>query len=352
MPPDANWNAAMTAFTRGNMAEAARRFELVADASPDRASSWTLAAGSFWAARANLLAGNPQKYAPYLKRAALHGRTFYGLVAQKALGMQIQPDFEVPALDRKRTDMLRDDRAARRALALLQLGATTAAERELFAASIDADPRYVEAVMALAQKAQLPACRCASATPTGTSVTTSRATTAACIRSRRGNPRAARVSTVHWSMPSCARNRRSIQGALGRGRDGPDAADAGHGARGLRALCAGDRGGQSLGSVGEHVAGPGLHLDAAQRDRRQSRAHDGGLQWRAGQRDALGQFAERLAGSAPLYPADPAPRDARLRAARAHQLLDLPASTRPADAVARPDRLARLPRYIAQDGSR
>ena len=157
MPPDANWTAAMTAFTRGDMAEAARRFELVADASPDRASSWTLSAGSFWAARANLLAGNPQKYAPYLKRAALHGSTFYGLIAQKALGMQIQPDFEVPPLDRRRTDLLRNDRAARRALALLQLGATTAAERELFAASIDNDPRYVEAVMALALKAQLPA---------------------------------------------------------------------------------------------------------------------------------------------------------------------------------------------------
>ena len=157
MPPDANWTAALQAFTRGNMAEAARRFELVADASPDQASSWTLSAGSFWAARANLLAGNPQKYAPYLKRAALHGRTFYGLVAQKALGMQIQPDWEVPALDRKKADLLRNDRAARRALGLLQLGATTAAERELFAAAIDNDPAYIEAVMALALKADLPA---------------------------------------------------------------------------------------------------------------------------------------------------------------------------------------------------
>lgn len=157
MPPDANWTAALQAFTRGNMAEAARRFELVADASPDQASSWTLSAGSFWAARANLLAGNPQKYAPYLKRAALHGRTFYGLVAQKALGMQIQPDWDVPALDRKKADLLRNDRAARRALGLLQLGATTAAERELFAAAIDNDPAYIEAVMALALKADLPA---------------------------------------------------------------------------------------------------------------------------------------------------------------------------------------------------
>lgn len=156
-PPDANWTAALQAFTRGNMTEAARRFELVADASPDQASSWTLSAGSFWAARANLLAGNPQKYAPYLKRAALHGRTFYGLVAQKALGMQIQADWEVPALDRRKSDVLRNDRAARRALGLMQLGATTAAERELFAATIDADPSYIEAVMALSLKADLPA---------------------------------------------------------------------------------------------------------------------------------------------------------------------------------------------------
>ena len=146
LPPDASWNAGLSGFTRGNMADAARRFEMVADAPPDRASSWTLSAGSFWAARANLLAGNPQKFAPYLKRAALHGRTFYGLIAQKALGMRIEPDWNVPALDRARENMLRNDRVGRRALALLQLGAATAAERELFAGSIDADPQFIEAV--------------------------------------------------------------------------------------------------------------------------------------------------------------------------------------------------------------
>lgn len=156
-PPDANWNAGLSAFTSGNMSEAARRFELVADALPDQASSWTLAAGAFWAARTNLLAGNPQKFAPYLKRAALHGRTFHGLVAQKMLGMQIVANWNVPAIDRKRADILRNDRAGRRALALFQLGASTAAERELFAATIDADPQYIETVLAVAQKATLPA---------------------------------------------------------------------------------------------------------------------------------------------------------------------------------------------------
>jgi soluble lytic murein transglycosylase-like protein len=156
-PPDANWAAGLSAFQAGNMAEAARRFELVADAPPDQVSSWTLAAGAFWAARTNLLAGNPQKFAPYLKRAALHRRTFHGLVAQKMLGMQIVSDVGLPPLDRRRADMLTNDRAGRRALALFQLGASTAAERELFAASLDADPKYIETILAVAQKAALPA---------------------------------------------------------------------------------------------------------------------------------------------------------------------------------------------------
>jgi soluble lytic murein transglycosylase len=156
LPPDANWSAGLAAFTSGDMPEAARRFEMVADAPPDQASSWTLSAGAFWAARANLLAGNPQKFAPYLKRAALHGRTFYGLIAQKALGMKIMPDWNLPPVDRKEADLLRNDRAGRRALALLQLGASTAAGRELFAASLDADPGYITAILSLANKAVLP----------------------------------------------------------------------------------------------------------------------------------------------------------------------------------------------------
>lgn len=157
LPPDANWTAGLAAFIKGDMKEAARRFEMVADAPPDRASSWQLSAGSFWAARANLLAGNPQKFAPYLKRAALHGRTFHGLIAQKVLGMKIVADWNQPTIDKKRADMLLNDRVGRRALALLQLGAATATERELYAASIDADPQYIEATLAIAHKAQLPA---------------------------------------------------------------------------------------------------------------------------------------------------------------------------------------------------
>jgi soluble lytic murein transglycosylase-like protein len=157
MPADANWTAGLAGFQQGNMTEAARRFEMVADAAPDQASSWTLSAGAFWAARANLLAGDPQKFAPYLKRAALHSNTFYGLIARKALGMKIEPDWKVPPLDPRKEAVLKEDRVGRRALALLQLGAATAAERELYSGAIDADPKFIEAVLAVAEKIQLPA---------------------------------------------------------------------------------------------------------------------------------------------------------------------------------------------------
>ena len=211
--PTPTGTPACPAFTRGNMAEAARRFELVADAPPDQASSWTLSAGSFWAARANLLAGNPQKFAPYLKRAALHGRTFYGLIAQKALGMQDRAGLERAArsIARRETTCCATTAPAAARLALLQLGAATAAERELFAGSIDADPQFIEAVTgARPEGVAARLCRRGSATPTGTSATTSRAMTARSIRCRHGSRPAATRSTARWSGASCARNRRSI----------------------------------------------------------------------------------------------------------------------------------------------
>ncbi len=343
LPPDANWNAALSGFVRGNMADSARRFEMVADAAPDRASSWTLSAGSFWAARANLLAGNPQKFAPYLKRAALHGRTFYGLIAQKALGMRIEPDWNVPALDRSRADVMRNDRVGRRALALLQLGAATAAERELFSASIDADPRYIEAILALAQKASLPSLSAKVGNANWDQRHNIKGFDGAVYPLPPWQP-AGGYSVDRALLWGFMRQEFGVQsqGALLCRRHGPDAADAGHRAARRQEYLARPDGRQLLRSVDQHRARTGLYRFPAERGRQQPGAHRGWLQWRAGQRHALGQFAQRLAGSAALRRLDPAQRDARLRAARAGQLLDVPDPARPADAVARPDRRPRM----------
>ncbi|MGE0421155.1 MAG: lytic transglycosylase domain-containing protein [Reyranellaceae bacterium] len=155
--PSATWAAGIAAFGKGSYAEAARRFEQVADTPPDRAYSAVISAGAFWAARSNLLAGNPERFSLWMKRAAIYDRTFYGLLALKTLGVDLKPLWRPAELDRERRRLLTDSAAGRRGLALLQIRAVSNAETELFAAAVDAEPRIIEAVLAIAEKARLPA---------------------------------------------------------------------------------------------------------------------------------------------------------------------------------------------------
>lgn len=154
--PSAAFQAGIAAWRKGAYAEAARQFERVAETPGDRAYSATIAAGAFWAARANMMAGSPERFALWLKRAAIYDRTFYGLIALRMLGVEPRPQWQAAAFTPARRDMLRADRTARRGLALLQLKAISNAEVELNAAAFDADPRLVEAVLALAEETRLP----------------------------------------------------------------------------------------------------------------------------------------------------------------------------------------------------
>jgi soluble lytic murein transglycosylase-like protein len=155
--PSATWTAGIAAFRKGAYSEAARLFEQVADAPPDRAYSAVISAGAFWAARSNLLAGNPERFSLWMKRAAIYDRTFYGLLALRTLGVDLKPLWKPAELDRERRRLLSDSAAGKRGIALLQLRAITNAETEFFAAAVDADPKIVEAVLAIAEKARLPA---------------------------------------------------------------------------------------------------------------------------------------------------------------------------------------------------
>ena len=182
MPPDANWNAGLSAFTAATWPRPRAASSWWPMPRPTRPRPGRCRPVSFWAARANLLAGNPQKFAPYLKRAALHGRTFYGLVAQKVLGMQIEPDWNVPPLDRRATDdaAQRPRRPPRAGAAAARRGdggrarAVRRLDRRRSAIHRDGHGGRPEG-------RRCPRCRSGSATPTGTSATTSRAMTARCI---------------------------------------------------------------------------------------------------------------------------------------------------------------------------
>ncbi len=150
----ANWTAGLAAWRLGAYSEAARRFQTLAEA--PNVSPWNAAAGAFWAARANLLSGNPEHYNPWMRKAAAHPRTFYGILALRTVGGDPGFLWSPQTLSRKQYDMIAADRAGRRALALLSAGEVDRAEHELHALTLDADPATIAGVLALAEEARLP----------------------------------------------------------------------------------------------------------------------------------------------------------------------------------------------------
>ena len=150
----ANWTAGLAAWRLGAYSEAARRFQALADA--PNISPWNASAGAFWAARANLLAGNPELYNPWMRKAAAHPRTFYGILALRTVGADPRFLWAPLKLSRSQFDIIAADRAGKRGLALLEAGEIDRAERELHSLTLDADASVIEAVLALAEETKLP----------------------------------------------------------------------------------------------------------------------------------------------------------------------------------------------------
>ena len=95
--PEAHWTAGLAAWRMKRFDVAAGHFEAVAEAG--QTSSWMLTAAAFWAARTNLVNRKPEKVTEYLKIAASHPRTFYGLLARRILGVSTTYDWAVPELE-------------------------------------------------------------------------------------------------------------------------------------------------------------------------------------------------------------------------------------------------------------
>ena len=153
--PMINWVAGLAAWRLGELDAAATHFETLAAA--DNVAGWNAAAGAYWAARAHLKRHRPDRSSPLLRRAAEYPRTFYGLLARRALGMEIAFDFGSHRLAPDLTAKLNRSPVGGRALALLQIGDRELAERELVNAGQWGDPEMGEALLALAQHAKMPA---------------------------------------------------------------------------------------------------------------------------------------------------------------------------------------------------
>ncbi|MGH6947905.1 MAG: transglycosylase SLT domain-containing protein [Kiloniellales bacterium] len=152
--PIGHWTAGLAAWRLGNLEAAARHFS--AQAQSERLSSWNRAAGSFWAARAYLRNGKPAEASAMLRRAARHKRTFYSLLAERALGVENASAPFVGEVTVSQIAVLEQFPSAARALALLQLGDREMAETELERLGGWHTPEVAEALLAVAETAGLP----------------------------------------------------------------------------------------------------------------------------------------------------------------------------------------------------
>jgi len=150
---EAHWVAGLAEWRGGDRAASAHHFEVVANA-PGK-SSWTVAAGAFWAARANLAAHKPQVVNHWLQQAASYPRTFYGLLARRSLGQDIEYSWESHPFTEADSEVLRKVPAAQRALALIQLGDRELAEDELHQILPSAGPALARSLLAVANDGNL-----------------------------------------------------------------------------------------------------------------------------------------------------------------------------------------------------
>ena len=163
----AHWTAGLASYRLGKFEGAAEHFEAVmAGSSAPR----TYAAAAFWAGRSWTRTGQPERVLTLYERAATAPDTFYGLLATRLLGRDMQADFEEPSLDTVSFAGLMLEAPAHRATALWQIGHTDAVEAELSRAFGDISPDLDPAFAALARNLGAPALELRAAETAASSV--------------------------------------------------------------------------------------------------------------------------------------------------------------------------------------
>ncbi len=145
------WVAGLAAWRMGDYDAASRHFAMVGSRSGDVELA---AAGHFWAARSHTAGGRPQQVQPHYQQAARHAETFYGLLAQSALGIRQRParlDAFSPE-DWRRLSALNNVRAA---VALTEIGENILAGELLKHQARIGDAHQHEALLHLAARLNL-----------------------------------------------------------------------------------------------------------------------------------------------------------------------------------------------------
>lgn len=147
----AEWVAGLAAWRMDDYDDAAAHFADVAIRSTDPELA---AAGQYWAARADMAGGHPERVQARLRAAARFGETFYGLLAQSALGMR-NPPADLTTFTAQDWNRLSDVRNARIAIALTEIGENNLASDVLRYQARIGDSRDHEALIHLAARLNL-----------------------------------------------------------------------------------------------------------------------------------------------------------------------------------------------------
>ena len=135
--PLAFWVGGLTAWRQKNFEKAAEYFEKITK--NENAYSLLKAAAGFWAARAYLKTGKYEKVGEFFEYSAVFSKTFYGFLALRALGTDVNHGWDVP--DKNITKIPDDysNPALDRFHALKQVGRENDAKKELYKLYIQAD---------------------------------------------------------------------------------------------------------------------------------------------------------------------------------------------------------------------
>ncbi|HKD22881.1 MAG TPA: lytic transglycosylase domain-containing protein, partial [Rhizomicrobium sp.] len=152
--PLLDWDEGLADYRLGKFSESAQHFETLAQVGS--VPNYTRSAAAFWAARAHMQAGEPQRVVTLLTAATREQPTFYGLLAEQLLGQKGQAAFAEPVLDSQSFASFMQIPAAHRAVALWQVGQTEDLAGEMDHALTAIDLKDGPAFAALAHRLDLP----------------------------------------------------------------------------------------------------------------------------------------------------------------------------------------------------
>ncbi len=152
--PKASWIYGLTSWRKSKFRPAATAFEVVAN-SP-YASGWESAGGAYWAARSHIRSGRKKQVRQWLAKAATHPRTFYGLMATRALGKEFEFNWQAPPYTKAAYKRIASTAAGERAIALVNAGQISIAEQELKYVDARKSPKLQQALLAYAEHVGMP----------------------------------------------------------------------------------------------------------------------------------------------------------------------------------------------------